>query len=135
MDAPTRYSSSATVHISAPVTTVWRALVEPEAVAQYFHGTSLTADWHVGGRITWSGEWKGNAYVDEGEVLEYDPPHSLSYSHWSPLSGTENASDTRHVISYGLAADGEGTVLTLTQQQSLPGGGGLDGPGWMDPDA
>jgi uncharacterized protein YndB with AHSA1/START domain len=52
---------------------VWHALVEPDLVARYMHGTSVETDWSVGALIVWRGEWQGRRYEDKGEVLAFEP--------------------------------------------------------------
>lgn len=62
------YSSQTSIEINATPEQVWDVLVNPELVKQYLHGTTMQADWHEGGAITWSGEWNGKSYVDKGTV-------------------------------------------------------------------
>lgn len=62
------YEAISTITVEAPRSAVWAALVEPDLVIQYMHGTQLETDWKVGSPITWSGEWKGKSYQDKGTV-------------------------------------------------------------------
>jgi len=106
------------VRIDAPPDRVWAALTEPELVRGYMHGTNLSTTWTVGDPITWSGEWKGKAYVDKGTVLEVDPVQHLRYTHWSPMGGSPDVPENYHTVSVDLAADGDGTRLSLTQDNN-----------------
>jgi uncharacterized protein YndB with AHSA1/START domain len=64
MDKQT-YSAQTSITINAPVERVWQALVNPELVQQYLHGTTVQVDWRAGGAITWRGEWRGTLYEDK----------------------------------------------------------------------
>jgi uncharacterized protein YndB with AHSA1/START domain len=104
--------------IAASPARVWRALTDPDQVRAYMHGTNLATDWAVGGPITWTGEWKGKSYVDKGTVLEVDPDRHLSYTHWSPMGGSDDRPENYHTVSFDLVAAGPATKLTLTQDNN-----------------
>ena len=104
-----------TVTFKAPIEKVWYGLTDPAMVKAYFFGTNIKADWKVGGRITFSGEWEGHKYEDGGTILEIDEPRLLKYSYWSSMSGTENKPENYCNISYQLAEDAGITTLTITQ--------------------
>lgn len=106
------------VTIKAPAAAVWEALIDPELVKQYLHGTNLQSDWQVGSPITWTGEWKGEAYEDKGEVLEIEPQKRLTTTHWSPLGGSEDRPENYHTVTYELEEADGGTVLTLKQDNN-----------------
>ncbi|WP_138444438.1 SRPBCC family protein [Sinomonas susongensis] len=112
------YSAQVSVAIEAPAERVWDALVVPELVAQYLHGTTVEADWRPGGQITWSGEWKGQRYVDKGTVLAYEPGRLLKTTHWSPMAGTADSPENYHHVTYELSEVGGATNLTLTHGNS-----------------
>ena len=107
-----------TVAISAPRAKVWDALIDPAKVALYLHGTTMATDWRVGGTITWTGEWKGQAYQDKGTVLAFEPQRRLQTTHWSPLGGSEDVPENYHTVTYELGGDGDTTTLTLTQDNN-----------------
>jgi uncharacterized protein YndB with AHSA1/START domain len=107
-----------TLAIEAPPAKVWRALTDPDQVREYMHGTNLASDWVVGDPITWSGEWKGKSYVDKGTVLEVEPERRLSYTHWSPMGGSDDRPENYHTVSIVLTAEGSKTKLTLTQDNN-----------------
>ena len=96
-------------------------ITDPELIREYFFGTTVTTDWRVGSSITFAGEWNGRPYADKGEILVFRPCEELSYSHWSPLSGTEDVRENYHVVEIALAEGGKGTRVTLTQS-NLSGG-------------
>ena len=107
-----------TVAIDAPRADVWDALTEPDKVKQYMHGTQMSTDWKVGSQISWKGEWKGKAYEDKGQVLEVEPQKRLSYTHWSPLGGSEDRPENYHTLTYELTGEAGKTTLTLKQDNN-----------------
>lgn len=111
-------SAQTSITINAPIERVWEALVDPETVSRYLHGTTLKADWRPGGPVTWSGEWKGQPYTDKGTVLRYEPPRVVSTTHWSPLAGTADSPENYHHVTYELAEHDGATTLTLTHGNS-----------------
>jgi uncharacterized protein YndB with AHSA1/START domain len=107
-----------TVTINAPRAKVWEALTNPAKVKQSFHGTTLSTDWRVGSPVIWTGEWKGQSYVDKGTVLAFEPERLLKCTHWSQLGGSEDTPENYHTVTYELAEDGGTTTLTLTQDNN-----------------
>lgn len=51
-------------------------------------------------------------------VLQYDEPRQLSVSHFSPMSGQEDAPESYHTIVYTLVEDDGGTRLSLSQDNN-----------------
>lgn len=103
------------ITIDAPAAAVWQALTDPEKIREYMHGTTVATDWKVGSPITWSGEWKGNAYEDKGVVLAFEPQKVLSTTYWSSMSGKEDKPENYYRVTYTLDASGDTTTLTLQQ--------------------
>jgi uncharacterized protein YndB with AHSA1/START domain len=112
------FEAITSVTIDAPRAKVWQALVDPAKVKRYMHGTNLATDWKVGSPITWSGEWKGKAYQDKGTVLDVEPEQRLTYTHWSPMGGSEDRPENYHTVTCELAGEGSQTTLTLTQDNN-----------------
>jgi uncharacterized protein YndB with AHSA1/START domain len=112
------FEAITSVTIDASRAKVWEALTDPAKVKRYMHGTNLSTDWKVGSPITWSGEWKGKAYEDKGTVLDVEPERRLTYTHWSPMGGSEDKPENYHTVTCELAADGRQTTLTLTQDNN-----------------
>ena len=107
----------AQVEVAADAQRVWEALTDPDQVAQYMMGTRVETDWQVGSPITWSGEMDGKPYQDKGEVLESDPPHRLSVTHYSPLMGQEDRPENYHTVTYTLEGDGDSGPTTVALEQ------------------
>jgi uncharacterized protein YndB with AHSA1/START domain len=110
-----RAVARASVHVDAPVEDVWEALTEPELMHEYLFGATVSTDWSVGSPITFEGEWDGRKYEDKGEVLAFLPEDELAYTHWSPLSGTEDAPENYQVVDIAVDEIDDGTEVTLTQ--------------------
>jgi uncharacterized protein YndB with AHSA1/START domain len=94
---------------------VWAALTEPNLVRQWMMGAEVKSSWRPGTGVTWSGEINGNRYEDRGEILEADPPHRLVHTHHSSMSGTEDAPENYHRVTWTLEPEGDATRLVLTQ--------------------
>jgi uncharacterized protein YndB with AHSA1/START domain len=111
----------ASVSIEATRASVWNALTDPELIRQYFMGATVSTDWKIGHPISFSGEFKGQAYEDKGEVLVVEPEVRLSFSHWSPLTGTQDVPENYHVVDIALRDDNGTTNVTLTQSNFTGG--------------
>jgi len=114
-------TASVATHIDAPRQEVWRALTDPTIISEYYLGATVSTDWQVGSPITWSGEWNGTAYTDKGEILAVEPGELLSYSHWSPTTGTGDSPEQYHVVTIALSDAEDGTEVEL-RQSNLQGG-------------
>lgn len=112
------YEAISSVTIRGSREEVWEALTDPEKVRQYMHGTEMSTDWKEGSPIVWRGEWKGRSYEDKGTVLAVEPMKLLSYTHWSPMGGSEDKPENYHTVTYDLAGEGEQTTLTLRQDNN-----------------
>lgn len=118
MDNNQDFDAVVTIDINAPIAAVWDGITKPELIKQYMHGTDTATDWLTGSPVTWSGEWNGQAYEDKGVVLEVEPNTHLKYTHWSPMSGSEDKPENYHTVSLDLVEQGNSTKLTLTQSNN-----------------
>jgi uncharacterized protein YndB with AHSA1/START domain len=109
------FSSTASLDIQAPLSSVWNAITQPEIVKQYFFGTNLVTDWTIGSPLFFRGEWQGKPYEDRGTVLSFEPMKSLSYNYWSNFSGLEDKPGLRQVIRYDLDPTHDGVRITVRQ--------------------
>jgi uncharacterized protein YndB with AHSA1/START domain len=109
------FSSTASLDIRAPLSSVWDAITKPEIVKQYFFGTNLVTDWKVGSPLFFRGEWQGKTYEDRGTVLSFQPMKSLSYNYWSSFSGLEDDLALRQIIQFDLDSVDDGVRLTIRQ--------------------
>jgi uncharacterized protein YndB with AHSA1/START domain len=106
------------IEVDADAERVWRALTDPDQVAQYFLGSKVKSSWEEGSPITWSGEWEGKPYEDKGEVKVADEPHRLVVTHFSPLSGQPDKPENYHTLSYALSESDGHTKVVFTQDNN-----------------
>ncbi|MCF0050813.1 SRPBCC domain-containing protein [Dyadobacter sp. LJ53] len=107
-------ATTSTSIYSSP-SSVWKALIDPEIVKQYMYGAEVYSDWQVGSPIVYKGVWDGQPYEDKGTILEIIPERVLSYTYWSPLSGTEDFEDNYAHVTYHISAYDDETTLIITQ--------------------
>ena len=92
--------ATAEAEIAAPPSKVWRALTDPDQIEKYMFGSRVETDWKPGSTIVWKGEYEGRKYEDKGEILEVEPERQLKMTHFSPLSGEEDAPENYHTLVY-----------------------------------
>ncbi|MHC6218923.1 SRPBCC domain-containing protein [Arthrobacter sp. MMS24-S77] len=112
------FIASSSIAIQASADRVWSVLTNPEAIKEFMFGTDVVTDWTVGGPIVWRGIWKGKAYEDKGVILEFEPGRRLVNTHFSPLSGQDDAPENYHTLTWTLEPEGGATKLTLTQDNN-----------------
>jgi len=112
------FIAKASTTISAPISEVWDALVNPKVIKQYMFGTNVASDWKVGSPIVWKGEWQGKAYEDKGKILKFEPQRLLSYSHFSPLAGQPDVPANYHTVTIELSRQGMQTKVSLSQDKN-----------------
>jgi uncharacterized protein YndB with AHSA1/START domain len=110
--------ATAEITIQAPAEKVWRALTEPDLIAQFMFGTKVTTDWQPGSPITYEGEWKGKPYRDKGTVLEVAPNRMLKTTHFSPLAGKEDVPENYNVVTYELTQQDGVTRVKVIQENN-----------------
>jgi uncharacterized protein YndB with AHSA1/START domain len=110
--------AQAEITIKASPERVWEALTTPRLIKQYFFGSDVASDWKVGSPITYRGEWQGKAYEDKGEILQVLPGKLLISTHWSPLSGTPDAPENYHTVSYELTGEADNTAVRIRQDNN-----------------
>ena len=108
--------------INADPAAVWAAMTRKRSAM--FPGTEVETDWQEGHPITFSGDWKGRAFKDRGELQTVKAGRELSFTHWSELSGEADRPENYHVVRYVLEPQGKGTKVTLSQINK--GGGDVD---------
>jgi uncharacterized protein YndB with AHSA1/START domain len=108
----------ASISVHARPEAVWRALVDPAAIQEYFFGTTVVTGWQAGEPIVWRGVWQGREYEDKGTVLAVEPGRRLQFTHFSPLSGAADAPENYHTVEILLSRDGDQTQVTLSQDNN-----------------
>ena len=108
-------TAEASTRTDASPDAVWKALTTPHELKKFFFGATVESDWKVGSPIRMKGEYDGKSYEDKGEILTFEPGKRLSFSHWSPLSGTPDTPDNYHTVTFELKPEGNGTQVTIIQ--------------------
>jgi uncharacterized protein YndB with AHSA1/START domain len=108
------FRSTASILINATAASVWKALTTPELMKQWFFGTATETDWTVGSPIVHRGEYQGQAYVDKGTVLAFEPEELLVHTHWSSVSGVPDEPENYQTVSWVLTERDGQTELTVT---------------------
>lgn len=103
-----------TIAIEAPVAHVWKAITDPETIRAYAFGTNVQSDFKKDSAITYTGIWKGKEYHDKGVITEVDRNKKLSHTHWSSLSGLEDAPENYFNVTYELDPKEHETTLCMT---------------------
>jgi uncharacterized protein YndB with AHSA1/START domain len=110
--------ATAETDISATPERVWAALVDPDQIEKYMFGSRVVTDWKPGSTIVWKGEYDGKKYEDKGKVLDVEPEHHLTVTHFSPRSGQPDEPANYHTLTYDLAKRGDTTHLSLSQDNN-----------------
>ena len=110
--------ATAETEIAASPRQVWRALTDPDEIKKYMFGSQVVTDWRPGSSIVWKGEHEGKKYEDKGEILEFEPERRLKVTHFSPLSGQEDAPENYHTLLYELEGSGTTTRVALSQDNN-----------------
>lgn len=108
----------ATTTISGSADAVWNALTDPDAIAKYMFGSTVTSEWHIGSTITYAGEYEGTKYQDHGRILDLRPGLLMRSTHFSPLSGRQDIPENYHTLTWTLEQEGDSTVVSLTQDNN-----------------
>jgi len=110
------FSNKKSVTIHAPVNDVWRALIDPQMIRQYFFGVETSGEWKEGNTILFKGEWQGKKFESNAKVLQMEDQRLLIYSYWSTMSGMKNVPENYHIITYYLQKEEDDTILTMTEE-------------------
>lgn len=103
---------------AVPPGEVWAALTEPDRLRQWL--TVATVEPGEGGRVAFD---FGSDGTCDGTITVWDPPSVLEYG-WSFSSEGDS------VVRWELAADGDGTLLTLVHSRLVAASGPGYGAGW-----
>jgi uncharacterized protein YndB with AHSA1/START domain len=102
--------------IAAPPETVFDAWLDPDGVGAWLFATPggvmerCEIDPRVGGRFRIDERRDGELAEHHGEYVALDRPRRLAFDFWTSFS------DERTRITIAIAADGNGSLLTLTHE-------------------
>jgi uncharacterized protein YndB with AHSA1/START domain len=103
------------IYIGAPVSEVWKGIVDGNLTKDYVYGTRLTSTLLKGSKYAYLGE--GNFAVVDGEVLEIEPQKRLALS-WKAHWDDSVAGDRPSRVTYELSASGASiTKLRVVHDQ------------------
>jgi uncharacterized protein YndB with AHSA1/START domain len=105
--------------IDAPAAEIWAALTTPETIRQYFFGSEVETDWEEGSPIVFRGEYEGRRYEDKGKIRDVKEEKSLSFTHWSEMSGKPDAPQNYATVTYDLKKLGPKTEVKVTQTNCM----------------
>ena len=103
------------VDISASADEVWRALTEPDQIAQWMNGARVKSTWEVGSEVTFSGTMPNFdiPYRDLGTILAVERKKLLQYNLWSQASRRPDMPQNRTVVTLTLEWTGVQTRLSI----------------------
>lgn len=104
------------ITISAPVSVVWDALVNPEKTKVYMFGCETVSDWNVGSDLLWRGQHEGREMVFvKGKILLIEPEKLLKYTVIDPFAAYPDIPENYLNVTYELIPNGPQTTLIVTQ--------------------
>lgn len=111
---PDRHSVTVSTFVTQPPERVWAELLHPGA--RWMLGANIETDYRVGSPVTFEGHFFGRQFQDHGEVLEFERPRVMRFTHFSPSYGLPDVPENYHDISIRLEPEEGGTRLTVEQR-------------------
>ncbi|MDB5693421.1 MAG: toxin-antitoxin system toxin subunit [Alphaproteobacteria bacterium] len=106
-----------------PVEKVWAALSTPGRIAEWMGVEWLSGDLPLSEGAPFDYRFHDSDLESRGKMLRFEPPNLLEHSWFDNLP-------SRSVVRWSLAADGGGTILTLTHVFQEPEDAPRTGAGW-----
>jgi uncharacterized protein YndB with AHSA1/START domain/DNA-binding transcriptional ArsR family regulator len=103
------------IYIKTTPERLWAAITDPEIRAKYNFGAGVDSDWTPGARIETTSP-NAPGILNEGEVLEVDPPRRLVHT-FVALWGDDVKSEGTSRVTWDIEAVGDSCRLTLTHDQ------------------
>lgn len=102
--------------VDARALNVWAALTEPGLIGKWVLDTpiEILTEWLEGGYRLEIGDLHGLAFENRGEIVRFDPPKALEYTHWSTLSIIPDLPENYSNLRFDLENTGNQTLLSLT---------------------
>jgi len=122
-------TTTSSLHIKANREAVWIVLTDPTYVRQWQYGSVLETDWTVGSPIRFTTEVEGKIFEQWGTVLAVDALREARYTLFAPRPGLADSPENYFTMTYGLASDSDGTLVTITREDPRPGAPETDGDG------
>lgn len=108
------------IYISAAPHIVWQYLTDKNITARWMGEEEMNikveTNWLVGTPILISG-FHHTKFENKGRVLDFEPAKLLRYTHLSSVSRLPHEEENYAIISFLLASEKEGKLLTLTLER------------------
>ncbi len=117
-------------YIQTTAEKLWKALITPEFQRQYWFDIAFETDWRVGSNFV-ALSTDGTRGIS-GKVLEFDPPHRMSYTFIPKQAPKGSEHDTGSRVVMQLETLGAQVKLTVTHDHFAPGSTLIDSisQGW-----
>lgn len=108
--------------IAAAIEDVFEALTRPDMLARWmspaaFETCEVEADIRVGGRFAFRMTGEAGTHAAEGLYREIVPPTRIALTwRWTDGPPPDPPDGVTSLVTFDLAPDGEGTLLTLTHE-------------------
>jgi uncharacterized protein YndB with AHSA1/START domain len=102
--------------ISSSSQTIWQVLTNPQHIKKYLFGTETETDWKRGSKIVFRGEYQGQSYEDHGTIKDIEKEKFIVYDYWSSFSGVADIPGNYSLITYKLAVQKDGVMLSVEQK-------------------
>ncbi len=103
------------IAVDAPISILWKVLIDNEFIPQYMFGCLAESDWKAGSPLLWRGAADGVLYV-KGNIVSINPPHRLVYTVIDPNSGMADIPSNYLTMTCELTERNvHASVLEITQ--------------------
>ena len=110
------FKAKQSININASRSKVWGALTNAEIIKRYFFGIDVRCDWKEGSPIFYRGEWRGQRFVERGNILDIIPEEYLLINFWDTGFLLPDYLQNYKVLSYILSGKRNATKLTILQE-------------------
>ncbi len=107
------------IYIKTTPEKLWEAITDHDIRAKFHFGQVLTGDWRVGGKYE-LGSSTGGMVLQEGEILEIDPPIRLVTTFAAVWSDEVKSAGTSRV-TWDISQVGDSCQLTVTHDHLREG--------------
>jgi len=106
------------VEIKAPISKVWKALIEPEFTRKFWVNTTQESEWKPG--ASWKILMPDGRVADTGEVVEIEP-HQRLVLKWRNEFRPELKAEGYSRLTYHLEREGKSVKLTVIHEMEKVG--------------
>lgn len=110
------FKAKQSISINASRSKVWDALTNSEIIKRYFFGIDVRCDWKEGSYIFYRGDWRGQHFVERGNIVNIEPEEYLLINFWDTSFLLPDYLQNYKVLSYILSGKRSATKLTILQE-------------------